>query len=40
MNKRYYELSDLQDEAPDLFGIPTGTKLDEMFFKIEMKLNR
>jgi KaiC domain protein len=35
MSKRYFELSQLKDEAPDLFGIPTGTKLDEMFFKIE-----
>ncbi|MBO8183347.1 MAG: KaiC domain-containing protein [Archaeoglobus sp.] len=35
MSKHYFELSQLKDEAPDLFGIPTGTKLDEMFFKIE-----
>jgi KaiC domain protein len=35
MGKRYFELSDLKTEAPDLFGIPTGTKLDSMFFKIE-----
>ena len=35
MSKHYFELSELKDEAPDLFGIPTGTKLDEMFFKIE-----
>jgi len=39
MNKRYYELSELKDEASDLFGIPTGTKLDEMFFKIEKDVN-
>ncbi|RLI84522.1 KaiC domain-containing protein [Archaeoglobales archaeon] len=39
MSKRYYELSDLKDDAPDLFGIPTGTKLDEMFFKIEKDVN-
>ncbi len=31
----YYELKDLAEKAPKLFGIPTGTKLDEMFFKIE-----
>jgi KaiC domain protein len=32
---KYHELGDLAKEAPKLFGIPTGTKLDEMFFKIE-----
>ncbi len=32
---KYYELKDLESKAPKLFGIPTGTKLDEMFFKIE-----
>ncbi len=33
--QKYYELKDLESRAPRLFGIPTGTKLDEMFFKIE-----
>ena len=33
--QQYYELKDLKTTAPKLFGIPTGTKLDEMFFKIE-----
>ena len=32
---KYYELSELESKAPKLFGIPTGTKLDEMFYKIE-----
>ncbi|MCD6331435.1 MAG: KaiC domain-containing protein [Thermoplasmata archaeon] len=31
----YYELKELETKAPKLFGIPTGTKLDEMFFKVE-----
>ncbi len=33
--QRYYELKDLESRAPKLFGIPTGTKLDDMFFRIE-----
>lgn len=32
---RYYELKELETKAPKLFGIPTGTKLDEMFYKVE-----
>ncbi|MCW3136254.1 MAG: KaiC domain-containing protein [Canidatus Methanoxibalbensis ujae] len=32
---KYYELGELESRAPKLFGIPTGTKLDEMFFKME-----
>lgn len=32
---KYYELGELESKAPKLFGIPTGTKLDEMFYKIE-----
>ncbi len=32
---KYYELKELETKAPKLFGIPTGTKLDEMFFKME-----
>ena len=35
MVAKYYELRELEERAPKLFGIPTGTKLDEMFFKIE-----
>ena len=27
-------LSDLQNKAPKIFGIPTGTKLDEMFYTV------
>jgi len=30
-----YELEELKDKAPKLFGVSTGTKLDEMFFKVE-----
>jgi KaiC domain protein len=37
MAERYYELSELEAKAPKLFGIPTGTKLDEMFYKIEQE---
>ena len=32
---KYYELGELQTKAPKIFGIPTGTRLDEMFFKVE-----
>ncbi len=38
--QRYYELKELESKAPRLFGIPTGTKLDEMFFKIEKEGDR
>ncbi len=31
----YYTLAELEDRAPKLFGIPTGTRLDELFFKVE-----
>lgn len=31
----FYELGELAEKAPKLFGIPTGTKLDEMFYKLE-----
>ena len=34
---KYYELGELESKAPKLFGIPTGTKLDEMFYKIEQE---
>ena len=29
------ELKDLKGKAPELFGVPTGTKLDEMFYYVE-----
>ncbi len=32
---KYFELKELESKAPKLFGIPTGTKLDELFFKVE-----
>jgi len=32
---KYYELKELETKAPKLFGIPTGTKLDEMFYRID-----
>lgn len=32
---KYYELKELESKAPKLFGIPTGTKLDEMFYRVE-----
>lgn len=31
----YTLLKDLKGKAPKLFGIPTGTKLDEMFYRVE-----
>lgn len=31
----YFTLAELEDKAPKLFGIPTGTRLDELFFKVE-----
>ncbi len=37
---KYYELGELESRAPKLFGIPTGTKLDEMFYKIEVEDGR
>ncbi len=37
---KYYELRELESRAPKLFGIPTGTRLDEMFFKIEKEGDR
>ncbi len=30
-----YELTELRDKAPRIFGIPTGTKLDEMFYTVQ-----
>jgi len=35
--KGVYELGQLKEYAPELFGIATGTGLDKMFFKIEIK---
>jgi KaiC domain protein len=29
-----YELGELRERAPKIFGIPTGTKLDEMFYTV------
>ena len=35
MTHKYYELKELESKAPKIFGIPTGTKLDEMFYRVE-----
>ncbi len=35
MSKDFYELQELESKAVKLFGITTGTRLDEMFWKIE-----
>ncbi len=35
MAGEYFSLGELRDEASKLFGIPTGTRLDELFFSIE-----
>ena len=32
----YFELGELKTKAPKLFGIPTGTKLDEMFYRVDV----
>ncbi len=29
------ELHEIKEEAPEIFGVPTGTKLDEMFYTVE-----
>ena len=34
MGRAFKELGELEGEAPKLFGVSTGTKLDEMFWKI------
>jgi KaiC domain protein len=34
-SKYVHELGELEPKAPELFGIPTGTKLDELFFIVE-----
>ena len=36
LEKRVLELKDLRGKAPRLFGIPTRTKLDEMFFTVKI----
>lgn len=40
MKEKYLELRELKEKAPRIFGIPTGTKLDEMFFKVELEGNK
>ncbi|RLF28038.1 MAG: KaiC domain-containing protein [Thermoplasmata archaeon] len=35
-----YELGELKARAPKLFGVRTGTRLDEMFFKVEIEDGR
>ncbi len=40
MKEHVHVLADLKNVSPDLFGIPTGTKLDEMFYTIEEKDGR
>ncbi len=37
MSEEFFELGELKGKAPKLFGIPTGTRLDEMFWRIEQK---
>ena len=37
MKREFYELGELESRAVKLFGISTGTKLDEMFWKVERK---
>ena len=36
----FYELGELKDKAVKLFGISTGTKLDQMFWKVEREGDR
>ncbi|HDM67214.1 MAG TPA: KaiC domain-containing protein [Thermoplasmatales archaeon] len=33
----YCELGELEEKAPKIFGVSTGTKLDEMFWRIEVE---
>ena len=33
--KYIHQLGELEARAPELFGVPTGTKLDELFFTVE-----
>jgi len=40
MEREFYELGELEPKAVKLFGISTGTKLDEMFWKVERKGDR
>jgi KaiC domain protein len=40
MKKRYFELREISPSSEDVFGIPTGTKLDEMFYRVEKIGNR
>ena len=35
--KHVYELGELKVKAPKLFGVKTGTRLDEMFFRVEIE---
>ena len=39
-DRKYYELDELREKAPKLFGVPTGTKLDEMFWKVDFEGGR
>jgi len=40
MEKEFYELQELEPKAVKLFGIITGTKLDEMFWRVEREGER
>lgn len=40
MSREFYELGDLEGKSVRLFGIPTGTKLDQMFWKVEREGGR
>ena len=41
MEKKWvFELEELSKKAPKLFGVPTGTKLDEMFFKVTFETGK
>ena len=40
LSREFYELGDLEGKSVRLFGIPTGTKLDQMFWKVEREGGR
>ncbi|MCD6530806.1 KaiC domain-containing protein [Candidatus Bathyarchaeota archaeon] len=40
MSREFYELGELEGKSVRLFGIPTGTKLDQMFWKVEREGGR
>lgn len=38
--KEFCKLEELEGKAPEIFGVSTGTKLDQLFWKIEKEKNK